>query len=140
MPKLKVKTLSVADLLAELNRRRRKLPRLKRLAARLEKKLAAAYAEIQSLGGAANKAAAPKAAAKPARKPRRRPRNKITLADAIVKVLAKDKPKSVPQIAADVQKAGYRSSSKTFTTIIYQTVAKDGRVKKVGRGQYVLKG
>lgn len=139
MPKTS-KSLSVAELLAELSRRQRKLPGLKRMAARLEKRLARVRAEIAALGGSGKPAAASHAAKASGKKPRRRPRNKITLADAIVKALVKDKPKSVPQIAADVQKAGYRSSSKTFTTIIYQTVAKDGRVKKVGRGQYVLKG
>jgi len=137
MPKSKAKGLSVADLLAELALRKRKLPRLKKLEARLEKQLAAVQAEIATLSGGGVSAKAP--AAKAGRKPRKRPHNKITLADAIAKVLQKDKPKSVPQIAADVQKAGYRSSSKTFQTIIYQTVAKDARVKKVGRGQYVLK-
>jgi hypothetical protein len=139
MPKTS-KSLSVAELLAELSRRQRKLPGLKKMAARLQKRLARVQAEIAAFGGTVKPAAPSRAAKAGGKKPRRRPRNKITLADAIVKTLVKDKPKSVPQIAADVQKAGYRSSSKTFNTIIYQTVAKDGRVKKVGRGQYVLKG
>ena len=44
-----------------------------------------------------------------------------------------------PQIADAASKAGYKSVSKTFHTIIYQTLARDKRFKRAGRGQYVLK-
>lgn len=135
MAKTHVRALSVSDLIAELNRRQRKLPTLKKLEARLERKLGQVRAEIGAL------VPGPAAKAKAAvRRVARRARNKIKLADAIVKVLVKDIPKSVPQIAEAVQKIGYRSVSKTFHTIIYQTLARDKRVKKAARGKYVLRG
>lgn len=135
MPKISKITLTTDALLAEIRRRRNRLPKLRRLAARLESKLAAVRADIASLGGDAKVAVArPKATG------RKRPKNKITLAAAIVKVLSKDAPKSVPEIARAVRKAGYRSVSRTFHTIIYQTLAKEKQVKKAARGRYVLKG
>lgn len=137
MAAVNTRKMSVADLVAEIDRRRRKLPKLNKLAARLEKKLGAVRAEIAELGG---RVAAAAKAPRAGRKPRKRARNKMTLADAIAKVLQKDKAKSVPQIAADVAKAGYRSTSKTFHTIIYQTLAKHKLARKASRGRYVLKG
>lgn len=146
MPRTKI-ALSITELLAELNRRQKKLPKLRKLAARLEKKLAAVVSEIESLGGAlpaktVRKSAGKPAAAKKASKaPRKRPRNKSSLGEAVVSVLSKDEPKSVSAIIAAVKKAGYKTTSKNFATIVYQTLARDKkRVGKAGRGLYVLKG
>ena len=90
-------------------------------------------------GRKAGRPAAAKRSAKP-KAGRRRAKNTVKLADAIVGVLSKDSTLSVPQIAAAVKAAGYTSKSKTFETIIYQTVARDKRIKRAGRGQYQLKG
>lgn len=136
MPKAPMSKMTIADLVAELSRRRRRLPKLRRMEAALERKLANVRAEI----GALTPGKVVKAAKAVARTTRKRARNTIKLADAIAKVLAKDVPKSVPQIAEAVQKIGYRSVSKTFHTIIYQTLAKDKRVRKAARGRYVLRG
>ena len=38
-----------------------------------------------------------------------------------------------------VQRAGYKTSSSTFRTIVNITLIKSGRFKKVSRGQYTLK-
>ena len=137
--------MSVEDLLAALKKHQARLPKLRRQETRLLKQLARVQQEIALLGGAAGKAkAAVKAAGKAARKakaaPRKRAKNALKLADAIVAVLSKDSSRGVPQIAEAVRANGYVSKSKTFDTIIYQTLARDKRVKRVGRGQYQLKG
>lgn len=147
MPRTKI-NLSVNDLLAELRRRQKNLPRLRKLAARLEKKLASVREEIAALGGQVFSAVStgklvqksgPKSAAKQAGG-RKRPRNKMNLADALVSVLEKDKPKSVKTLIADVKAAGYKTTSANFDTIVYQTLSRQkNRIVKVGRGLYKLK-
>lgn len=69
---------------------------------------------------------------------RRRPRNEMNLVDALAKVLD-GKTMSVTDAAEAVQKAGYKSSSKTFRTIVNQTLIKSNRFKKIERGQYTTK-
>ena len=69
----------------------------------------------------------------------KRPRNEMSLPDAMASVMSKDKAMSVSQIEAAVTKAGYRSTSSTFKTIIFQALAKDSRFKKASRGLYLLK-
>jgi len=145
MPAHKI-SLSINELLAEIKRRQSKLPRLKKLAARLQRKLDAVTSEIAALGGALPSKPGRKPGPKPgrkaagkARKSARRPKNEITLAEAIIKVLDKETPKNAAAIIAGITKLGYKSSSKNLPTIIYQTLAKDKRVRKSGRGLYVLK-
>ena len=137
--------LSVEDLLAQLKKHQSRLPRLQRKEQKILKQLAAVQDEIAQLGGLAKsrksaKVGRPAKVAKAAKtRGVRRAKNSVKLADAIVGVLAKDSTLSVPQIASAVKAAGYVSKSKTFETIIYQTVARDKRVKRAGRGQYQLK-
>lgn len=151
MPRTKI-TLSIAELLAELRRRQEKLPRLQKLAANLEKKLASVRAEIAALGGQVvstvtagkpGRKPGPKPGAKPAAKKAtggKRPRNKMNLADALVSVLTKDRPKTVKTLIADVKAAGYKTTSANFDTIVYQTLSREkDRIVKVGRGLYKLK-
>jgi hypothetical protein len=70
---------------------------------------------------------------------RRRPRNDSNLADALVGVL-KTKTLSVTDVAQAVQEAGYVTTSPNFRTIVNQTLIKDKRIKRVGRGLYTAKG
>ena len=146
MPKVAKVKLSLEDLLTQLKKHQARLPKLQRQERKLLKQLASVQAEIAALGGSAS-ALAKVARGKPGRPaaaaPRRsskRPKNSMKLADAIASVLSKDKSLSVAQIAAAVKTKGYVSTSKTFDTIIYQTLARDKRVKRAGRGQYQLKG
>lgn len=69
---------------------------------------------------------------------RRRPSNESNLADALAKLLAKT-TMSVTRIAEEVQKAGYRTTSPNFRTIVNQTLIKDKRFKRVSRGKYTVK-
>ena len=137
MPAQKI-SLSINELLAEIKRRQSKLPRLKKLAARLQRKLDAVNAEIVELGGTGWVNPGRKATKK-ARKAGRRPKNELTLAEAIIKVLDKEKPKNAAAIIAGITKLGYKSSSKNLPTIIYQALSKDKRVRRTGRGLYALK-
>lgn len=141
--------MSVEELLAQLKKHQSRLPKLQRKERKLQKQLAAVQAEIAVLGGAVaslpvakrgRKAKVVKAAKAAGRKPVKRAKNKVKLAEAILAVLSKDKSLSVPEIATAVKANGYTSKSKTFETIIYQTLGRDKRVKRASRGQYQLKG
>jgi len=69
---------------------------------------------------------------------RRRPRNKQNLADSLAGVL-KGRELSVTELTEAVQKAGYKTSSPNFRTIVNQTLIKDPkRFKKVSRGVYTV--
>lgn len=85
-------------------------------------------------GGAANG----RRPASQSRARRRAPRgqNTMTLFDAIEKVL-KNRTLGVTEIATAVQKAGYKTKSNNFTTIVNQTLIKNPKTfKKVAHGQY----
>lgn len=66
---------------------------------------------------------------------RKRPHNSASLAESMAKML-KGKTMGVTEIAVNVQKAGYKTNSENFRTIVNQTLIKDDRFKKVSRGQY----
>ena len=78
------------------------------------------------------RAAAP-AAGRPA--PRTRPKNDTNLPDALVKIL-KGKTMSVGDAADAVQKAGYKTHSANFTTMVNIALLNKKRFKRVERGQY----
>ena len=135
--------ISLEDLLAQLKKHQARLPKLQRKEKSLLKQLAAVQAEISTLASAIGGVTVAKRG-RPAkvagRRPRKRAKNKVKLADAIVSVLSKDKSLSVAEIAAAVKAGGYTSTSKTFPTIIFQTLGRDKRVKRASRGLYQLKG
>ena len=126
--------VSLDAMYAEIKRRSRQLTKLHKRRKTLVKQLKVTDLAISRLGGEEQSAIA--RAAKGAGV---RFKNKITLADAIFKVLRKDKPTRVADIVSGVKKIGYRSASKTFRTIIFQTLAKDNRFKQAGRGLYLLR-
>lgn len=65
----------------------------------------------------------------------KRPRNAVSLEVALANVL-KGKQMGVNESAAAVKKAGYKSSSPNFRTIVNQTLIRSDLIKKVSRGQY----
>lgn len=145
MAKRSLTKVSLQDLLAQLKKHQARLPKLQLKEKKLLKQLAAVQAEIAELGGAV--ALSPKAArvsakkrGRPAKQGGKRAKNKVKLADAIVAVLSKDKSVSVKEIISAVKAGGYVSTSKTFGTIVYQTLGRDKRVKRSSRGKYQLKG
>lgn len=141
--------VSIEALQAELQRRRRAATPLLKRRARLAEKLAAMDARIASLGLSVEEAA-------PSRRGRGRPasasvqasrgrprgtrrRGDQGLRDILQKVLT-GRTLGVREAADEVLKAGYRTGSKNFRTVINQTllVNKD-RFRKVSRGKYTAK-
>ena len=49
------------------------------------------------------------------------------------------KTMGVTELSEAVQKAGYRTTSPNFRTIVNQTLIKDKRFKRVERGLYTVK-
>ncbi len=117
------------DILAEIERR-------KRAQSALEQKRQALLKQLKAIDAQLGHRVAVPAAAKPGRAAKRA-KNTVTLPEAMLKVMTKDKGLSVPEIAKAVTRVGYRSVSKTFHTIIYQTLARDKRFKRLARGRYV---
>jgi len=143
MPRGTSVKMSVVDLLALLKKHQSRLPRLQRKERKLQRLLDGVQSEIALLGGAVQSMPVAKRGRKAKSvktTTRKRAKNKTTLADAIAAVLNKDSSMSVRQISAAVRANGYKSKSKTFDTIIYQTIGRDKRVKRSSRGQYQLKG
>lgn len=121
--------ISVHDLRRELARRQRDLTSLHRRRAGLVEKLKSLDAQISSLGGAIG--AGPDGA-------RRRPRNDKNLVQALTEALT-EKTMSVTEVAEDVQRRGYVTTSPSFRTIVNQTLINSGKFKRVGRGLYTAK-
>jgi hypothetical protein len=135
MPRLKLSLLSTDKLQAEIQRRMKILPKLIRQRDELNR-------QIEALSGTVAEVKAPIAKAKPVRaakgRRRRKARNEVSLTSALATALKDKGPLSVGEATEAVQKAGYKSNSKIFRTIVNQTLAKVKQFKKVGRGQYAL--
>jgi hypothetical protein len=68
-----------------------------------------------------------------------RTRNAANLADSLASVL-KGKTMGVSEVATAVQRAGYKTTSPNFRTIVNQALlANPSMFKKVSRGQYTAK-
>ncbi|MDP7636095.1 MAG: hypothetical protein QF577_00960 [Phycisphaerae bacterium] len=165
MPKSKLARVSIAELKAELQKRRRPLPRLRREHARTLKKLQSLDESIAALEDLATavkvcrkkttkrKKVAKKAVRKVSKKRRaakkaigkrkagrkRRGGKRISLTASLANALKAKSPLSVAEATQAVLKRGYRSKSKIFRTIVCQTLSKDKQFKSVKRGVYALK-
>lgn len=140
MAKKKLDKIATDELSRELQRRQRRLPKLKTKRNQLYAQLKEVEAEITLLGGdqPAGRSSRGKARGET---PRKRPRNEASLPDAIAQVLkGRKKPLGVGEIAEAVQKQGYRSSAKNFRTIVNQALVRDERFKQAERGKYRLAG
>lgn len=110
-------TLSISGLELLLSRRKRQVTKLRRVRDRLQKKIDAVDEQIAGLGGSSN-----------------------GLDAAIHQVLEKaGKPMGVGDIAAQVERLGYRSKSANFRGIVNQPLIKDKRFGAVERGVYGIK-
>ena len=117
---------SIEELKSEIRKRERQLGTLLKKRATLVAPLEEINAEILEMGGVAG--VLPDAG-------RKRHRNDANLADALANLLAK-KTMSVTEAAEKVQEAGYKTTSPNFRTIVNQTLLRDKRFKRIGRGQY----
>lgn len=120
----RIATMSIADLHAEIRRRERGSKSLLRRRQTLLKKIASLDAQIVAAGGSPGKSAGP------------RPRNEMSLVEALRQAL-KGKTMSVTDAAEAVQKAGYRTSSVNFRTMVAIALSnKKNKFKRVERGRY----
>jgi hypothetical protein len=123
--------LSVKELRRELSRRQRKMPVLMRRRAKVMAKVAVLDAQIRELGGSVGGPAGTIGS-------RKHFKNEMGLADTLVAVL-KDKTMGIEQAVEAVQKAGYRTTAKSFRVMVNATLLKDKRIKRVERGKYTAK-
>lgn len=121
--------LSTTELHAELKRRQKKIGGLEKKYLRAMAKAEAVAEQIRALGGTAQGGTVSLGG-------RKRPKNDSNLVEALAAVL-KGKTMGVTEVSAAVQKAGYKTSSANFRTIVNQALIKHTKVfKKVSRGQY----
>ena len=128
--------LSIAELRAELAQRERHVKQLQGRRDQLLDQLAALDNEIATADG---KRAAVRTRRQRQGQAGRRQRNKMNLVDALRKVLG-NKTMSVSDAAEAVQRAGYKTSSANFRTIVNQSLLANRKVfRKVSRGQYTAR-
>jgi hypothetical protein len=137
---------SLDQLEAELNRRRKKLPSLYKKRDKLAAELASLNEQItllESISGEEPKPA--RKSKKKARKKttkrtrRKRAKNTVPLADVLAEALKGKEAVGISEAMELAKQSGYKSKSTQFRNIVNQTLSKDGRFKKVGRGKYALK-
>ena len=131
-----MKAITIRDLRRQLAAKERLLNTLQKSRKKVLKKLATIDAEIAEINGGIAAKAAPKRATKAGSK---RKRNRMNLTDAIAGVLAKvSKPMRVKDVQNAVTKAGYKSASKQFYTIVATALRDPKKFKRAGRGRYNL--
>ncbi len=118
-----ITNMSVADLHAEIRRRERATKGLLRRRRSLLAKLARLEAQIAEAGGQAGGRGS-------------RPKNEMSLVESLRAVL-KGKTMGPSEAAEAVKKAGYRTSSANFRTMVNIALSKKGnKFKRVERGLY----
>lgn len=127
-----LESLTVADLHRELRKRERSQGRIVKSLMSKREKLAAKLAELDS------EIARHGGSVRSGRRGGSRPRNDTNLADALLAVLT-GATMGVTEVAEAVKKAGYKTSSPNFRTIVNQTLINSGKFKRVGRGLYTSK-
>ncbi|MGP1346286.1 MAG: hypothetical protein ACTS3F_06425 [Phycisphaerales bacterium] len=131
MPQDQLEKMTTETLQAELRRRQKGLQKLLRRRDKLRSELDQVEAELREHGGVMAGIASPGGT-------RRRPRNEANLADALAGILS-ETTMSVTDVAEEVQRRGYITTSPNFRTIVNQTLVKDPRFQRFARGFYVVK-
>jgi hypothetical protein len=122
-----VSGLSLIQLEKLMQARRAEVIRLSRIRDKLQKKLEGVEKKLIAIAGDTGGKVT-------------RPRNHASLQEIIYQVLQKaGKPLGVGDILDKVHATGYRSKSSNFRGIVNQTLIKDKRLSKAGRGLYQLK-
>ncbi|MGD9690166.1 MAG: hypothetical protein AB7K52_10985 [Phycisphaerales bacterium] len=122
-----LQSLSITDLEREIARRRSGVSSLLKRRKALERRLAALDAKIHAAGGSAG------GAVRGRRGPR--PKNSANLVDSLRKLL-NGKTLSVTDAADAVRRAGYRTNSPNFRTMVNAALLKKKFFKRTGRGMY----
>ncbi len=133
-----LRTMTVADLHAEIARRQRSTRTLHAKRRRLLASLAKIESAIRAAGDAVDGSAGRRAARGRRRVAGRRvrPKNAMNLAQALARLL-KGRTMGVTEASVAVRKAGYRTNAENFRTMVNQALIKHRNLfKKVSRGQY----
>ena len=128
----KRKNLSINDLESMLQQRFSQLETLIEKRKDLQEQIAELDREIQRVDGSTRgRGAKSKIVAKPKRR-RRRARNSVSLHEVVSTVLSKNKKGlSTADIEKEVFATGYKTTSKNFRPMIYQTLSKMKEAKEV---------
>ena len=126
-----LKTISTAELQAELARRQRSAHGLSDRRARIARELQAVETELALLSGRKPVAVAAAAAS---RGPRAR--NSVTLSEALASAVKLGEVISPLEAAALVRAAGFESGARTFGMMVATALAKDKRFRRLSRGRY----
>lgn len=143
--------VSTGDLQAELQRRSRDLTKLEAKRDALLAQVGVIDSEISVINAAlgvagggtsggrrAARTAPASGRARRGASGRKRPHNEASLEVSLAKVL-QGKTMGVTEVANAVQKAGYKTTSPNFRTIVNQTLIRSDLIKKLSRGAYTAK-
>ncbi len=130
MPKA---TMTIAQLEQLLTKQKNRLKELQEKKEKLGAQISRIDEEMASLKGTA--AAAPK-------KARRAPKREgKSLREHVIEILkASPEPMNAREIAGAVKKAGYKSSSKNFVTLVRLFCYKSDELQRKGKGKFTVKG
>jgi hypothetical protein len=126
-----LKTISTAELQAELARRQKSARGLADKRVRVARELQAVEAELALLCG---RKPAPVALEPPTRGPRAH--NAMTLPEALAAAVKPGEVVSPQEAAARVKAAGFESGARTFGMMVATALAKDKRFRRQSRGRY----
>jgi len=136
MPRLKLENVPLAELKKEIERRQKLLPKL--IAQR--DALAEQITELQRMETAVvgEPAARSRATARP-RRLHRAAGNKSSLAEVLATFMKGREKVTVGEAMKGALAAGYRTTSKSFRSVVNQMLLKSPRFRSVGRGEFALK-
>jgi hypothetical protein len=133
----KLANVPLDQLMTELERRRDELLNQRE---ELQRQVDQVDHELGIIGGSTRRGPGrPRSATTSPRGRGRRPSGKVTLAEALQAVL-KGRTMGVSEAAEAVQKVGYKTRSKSFSTIVNMTLTQHpDKFKRVARGRYSAK-
>lgn len=136
MPRPKLSDVPLVELKREIARRQKLLPKL--IAQR--DALIAQIAELQRVETAlaGEPSVRSRATARPQR-PRRAAGNKTSLAEVLATFMKGREKATVGEAVEGALAAGYKTTSKSFRSVVNQMLLKSPRFKSVGRGEFSLR-
>jgi hypothetical protein len=129
-------SLSVDSLRRELDRRQKGLEALIAKRAKVAAELAALEAQIRELQGDEKPARRAPSPSAPAKLILPRPKNSLSLTDALALAVEAGAIVSPTEAAKLVRANGFVTTSKSFVAAVSNALSRDGRFRRVGRGQY----
>lgn len=136
MPRLKLANVPLAELKKEIERRQKLLPKL--IAQR--DALAKQIAELERMETAlVGEPSVRSRATAGHRKLHRSASNKASLAEVLATFMKGREKVTVGEATEGAMAAGYRTTSRSFRSVVNQMLLKSPRFRSVGRGEFALK-